>query len=177
MKRGSWLGSTVFALVAAALFAGCTVRHAGPPVHASGGVYVSSGDYATVYPTSPAPPPIPEYRPPAPGWGYVWVDGYWDWTGYDWTWNNGYWIPQRSGYIYVAPRYVYMEGRPVYYRGYWQGSGGHREYGYGGWRGSPPPTTWRGTPRTTGRPFTTTPTATPPHTVMATATATTTTSR
>jgi hypothetical protein len=52
---------------------------------------------ATIYPTMPPPDPIPELRPPAPAWGYVWIDGYWDWTGLDWTWNGGYWIPQRTG--------------------------------------------------------------------------------
>ncbi len=108
---------------------------------------MDNGDYATVYPTSPAPEPVPEFRPAAPGYGYVWVDGYWDWSGYDWTWTSGYWAPQRTGFVYIAPQYVFMGGRPVYYRGYWQGSNGYREYGYGGWRGAPPQT-WRGTPRT-----------------------------
>src|SRR6516164_4448392 len=63
-----------------------------PPV----GAYAAPGsDYATVYPSTPAPEPIPEYRPAAPGYGYMWVDGFWDWTGYDWSWSAGYWVPQR----------------------------------------------------------------------------------
>ena len=104
-----------------------------------------TGDYATVYPTAPPPTPIAEYRPTPPGYGYMWVDGYWDWTGYDWSWNTGYWAPERPGYVYVAPRYVYVDGRPVYYRGYWQGSTGYRDYHYGGFHGAPP-SGWRGTP-------------------------------
>ena len=117
-------------------------------VAVSGGVYVDgSSDYATVYPTTFAPEPIPEYRPAAPGYGYTWVDGYWDWSGYDWSWSSGYWVPERVGFLYIAPRYVYVDGRPVYYRGYWQGSNGYREYGYGGYRGAPP-AAWRGTPQT-----------------------------
>ena len=56
-----------------------------------------SSDYATVYPTTFAPEPIPEFRPAPPGYGYNWVDGYWDWTGYDWTWSSGYWVPERVG--------------------------------------------------------------------------------
>src|SRR6185369_5978279 len=122
MTRSPWLVVPVFTLAAAALTSGCVVRARPAPVAVSTGVYVDgSSDYATVYPTSFAPEPIPEYRPTPPGMGYVWVDGYWDWTGYDWTWSSGYWVPERVGYAYVAPRYVYVDGRPVYYRGYWQG--------------------------------------------------------
>ena len=101
-------------------------------------------DEATIYPTMPPPDPIPEIRPPAPAWGYVWIDGYWDWTGLDWTWNGGYWVPQRTGVVYVAPRFVFIDGRPVYYRSYWAGPGGRREYGYGP-RGAPP-AAWRARP-------------------------------
>ncbi|HMF44068.1 MAG TPA: hypothetical protein VKQ32_25515, partial [Polyangia bacterium] len=141
----------------AAAAAGCYVRAAPAPVYvgpapapapAPAPVYVEgSSDYATVYPTTFAPEPIPEYRPAAPGYGYTWVDGYWDWSGYDWSWSSGYWVPERVGFLYVAPRYVYVDGRPVYYRGYWQGNNGYREYGYGGYRGAPP-AAWRGQPQT-----------------------------
>jgi hypothetical protein len=95
----------------------------------------------------PPPDPIPEIRPPAPAWGYAWVDGYWDWSGVDWTWNGGYWMPQREGVVYVAPRFVFVDGRPVYYRSYWAGPGGRREYGYG-YRGAPP-AAWRARPSAT----------------------------
>jgi len=151
MTRAIRLAGPVLTLAMAALASGCVVRAALAPVAVSGGVYVEgssgSSDYATVYPSSFAPEPIPEYRPMPPGAGYMWVDGYWDWTGYDWTWSSGYWAQERVGYAYVAPRYVYVEGRPVYYRGYWQGGNGYREYGYGGYRGAPP-SAWRGTPQT-----------------------------
>ncbi len=103
-----------------------------------------AADEATIYPTMPPPDPIPEIRPPAPAWGYVWIGGYWDWAGVDWTWNGGYWVPQRSGVLYVAPRFVFIDGRPVYYRSYWAGPGGRREYGYGP-RGAPP-AAWRARP-------------------------------
>ncbi len=148
MKRTHWLAGSVLTLAVGALASGCVVRARPAPVAVSGGVYVEgSSDYATVYPTSFAPEPIPEYRPAPPGYGYIWVDGYWDWTGYDWTWSSGYWVPERVGYAYIGPRYVYVDGRPVYYRGYWQGNNGYREYGYGGWRGAPP-AAWRGSPQT-----------------------------
>jgi hypothetical protein len=119
--------------------------------HAQVGVYISG---PSVYPENLPPDPIPEYRPPAPGWGYVWVNGYWDWTGYDWVWNNGYWAPPRPGFSYVGPRFIWENGQPIYYRGYWQSPNGYREYGYGGrgfspaWQARPQyePRRWRAEP-------------------------------
>jgi hypothetical protein len=56
-----------------------------------------------------APPPVAVYRPPYPGPGYYWVDGYYDAYG---SWFAGYWAAPRYvrpygygyGYGYVAPR-------------------------------------------------------------------------
>jgi hypothetical protein len=115
------------------------------------GVYISG---PSVYPDNLPPDPIPEYRPQAPGWGYVWVNGYWDWTGYDWVWNNGYWAPPRPGFSYIGPRFIWENGQPIYYRGYWQSPNGYREYGYGGrgfspaWQARPQyePRRWRAEP-------------------------------
>ena len=127
MKRSHWWAGPVEMLALAALASGC--RHRGhivvhtpapAPVVVAPGPAVTveaSSDYATVYPSSFAPEPIPEYRPAAPGYGYSWVDGYWDWTGADWTWSSGYWVPERVGYAYIGPRYIYVDGRPVYYSG------------------------------------------------------------
>src|SRR5690242_20298473 len=109
MKRSLWLAGSFLTLSLGALASGCVVRARPAPVVVSGGVYVdnnSSSDYATVYPTTFAPEPIPEYRPPAPGYGYTWVDGYWDWTGYDWTWSSGYWVPERVGYAYRSEEHT-----------------------------------------------------------------------
>jgi hypothetical protein len=97
------------------------------------------------YPTAPPPDPIPEDQPPAPGYGYSWIGGYWDWTGYDWTWDSGYWAPGDSAYLFIGPRFLFVGGRPVYYRPYWQGPGGYRAYGYG-YRGRAPVGTWRARP-------------------------------
>jgi hypothetical protein len=149
---GSWLGSLAglscaLTLGLGATSSGCTVYT--QPVTASGGVYAEAGPApvaadATVYPDAPPPDPIPESPPPGPGPGYVWANGYWDWTGSEWSWNSGYWAPQQPGYVYFGPRFEFVEGRPVYYRSYWQGPGGRREYGYGG-RGAPP-AAWRARP-------------------------------
>lgn len=75
------------------------------------------GDYA------PAPPPMPNYayqRPPMPGPGYFWVDGYWNFLGGRYSWVGGSWmLPPYSGGYWTAPRYV--GGR--FFRGYWGGGG------------------------------------------------------
>src|SRR5579864_6142117 len=56
------------------------------------------------------------YRPPCPGPGYVWVDGYNDGYG---NWVNGYWAqPPYSGAYWVGPSYA--GGRFV--AGYWGGA-------------------------------------------------------
>jgi hypothetical protein len=150
MNRVIWLVSAL-GLGVALVAAGCYVRAEGP-----GPAYADSApapNDATLYPSTPPPDPIPEYQPPAPGYGYGWINGYWDWTGYDWTWDAGYWAPQEGGYLFVGPRFVFLDGRPVFYRSYWQGPGGYRSFGYG-YRGSAPgvafrarasvaPTAWR----------------------------------
>src|SRR5664279_2226516 len=104
MHRTLWLAGSVLGLTLLAL-SGCVVRAQPAPVAVGGEV-----DYGTVYPNVPPPAPLNEYRPPPPGYGYYWVDGYWDWTGYDWSWNTGLWAQERPGYIYVRPRYVFEGG-------------------------------------------------------------------
>src|SRR5258708_3601939 len=99
-------------LIASLVLAGCYVRtYPGPvvyspppppppqPVYASPAapVYAEAPPppapvvEATIYPTTPPPDAIPEFQPGPPGYGYYWVAGYWDWTGFEWTWNSGYW--------------------------------------------------------------------------------------
>src|SRR5262252_2405122 len=58
-----------------------------------------------------APPPVVVYRPPYPGPGYYWVDGYYDPYG---SWIGGYWAPPR----YYQPYYGYGYAGPRFYGGY-----------------------------------------------------------
>lgn len=68
---------------------------------------------------APAPVAVAAYRPPCPGPGYVWVDGYNDGYG---NWVDGYWsLPPYAGAYWVAPRY--FGGR--FTAGYW---GGERRF-------------------------------------------------
>ena len=67
-----------------------------------------------------APPPAPivtYYRPPYPGPGYAWVDGYWAPSGPRYVWTTGYWARRPYARAYwVRPRYYGHR----YYRGYWR---------------------------------------------------------
>ena len=64
----------------------------------AGGYYVS------------VPPPPPRYGVVgyAPGPGFVWVDGYWDWR------------PPRPGAVWVPHRWVPYGRRYRFVRGYWR---------------------------------------------------------
>ena len=62
----------------------------------------------------PAPVAVNPYRPPCPGPGYVWIEGYYDEFG---NWYAGYWaLPPYAGSYWVAPRYYGHR----YYPGYWR---------------------------------------------------------
>ncbi len=73
---------------------------------------------------APPPPPPPAYaysRPPMPGPGYLWVDGYWGFYGGRYAWTRGYWRqPPYAGGYWVAPRY--SGGR--FFAGFWAGPRG-----------------------------------------------------
>jgi hypothetical protein len=146
MNRGLWY-SSMLSLGALLGVSGCyTGPQAPPPAYPEQAPPPAPvADNGEAYPTVPPPDPIPEYQPPAPGYGYAWVNGYWDWTGYDWSWDAGYWAPADAAYLFIGPRFLFVGGRPVYYRPYWQGPGGYRAYGYG-YRGAPPAGGWRARP-------------------------------
>ncbi len=127
MVRSRQVGWLVGAAGIAILLSGCVVRAYSTPatatvytsgtVHTSGAVAVDSSTEFTVsnYP----PEPLYEEVTVSPGYGYVWIDGYWNWNGNDWGWMGGRWVRERTGYIYVAPYYDYYSGRYVYRSGYW----------------------------------------------------------
>jgi hypothetical protein len=54
------------------------------------------------------PPPPHVFGPvgAAPGPGWVWTDGYYDWGGGNWMWRPGRWArPPRQGYVWRGPTY------------------------------------------------------------------------
>lgn len=65
-----------------------------------------------------APPPLPYEAVPSPRYGYIWVPGYWDWSGSEYSWHEGYWLAERVGYVYQAPYWYFGSG------GWYRHSGG-----------------------------------------------------
>jgi hypothetical protein len=69
----------------------------------------------------PPPPRVVHHRPPEPGPGYFWVDGYWYPEGGRYHWHEGYWTrPPYEGATWVAPRYEGGE----FFEGRWHGDRG-----------------------------------------------------
>jgi hypothetical protein len=72
---------------------------------------------------APPAPRVVVVRPPSPGEGYSFVDGYWYPVGGHYRWHAGYWSrPPYAGALWIAPHH---DGHQ-YFNGYWQGSGGER---------------------------------------------------
>ena len=119
-----------FKVLSLVLFVGATSL-------STGCILRTRGTVAYTVDASP-PPPRHVYVDARPG--YVWVDGYWYWTGGDWLWMDGYWVDDRPGYVYVQGRWVTHSGRHVWRPGGWRargtvqvsgsGSGHYRSRGY-----------------------------------------------
>ena len=56
---------------------------------ACGGGYYNSGYYVR---SAPPPPRYYASVGVAPGSGYVWTNGYWDYRGSGWRWTDGRWM-------------------------------------------------------------------------------------
>ena len=57
----------------------------------------------------------------APGPSYVWVQGYWRWTGADYVWVPGTWISRpRATAVYVQGHWTRQSSGWVYVPGYWR---------------------------------------------------------
>lgn len=68
-----------------------------------------------------APPAvIVEERGVAPGPGFVWMDGYWNWVGDRHVWVRGHWVEGRRGYVWVPHRWVHGERGWQLREGYWR---------------------------------------------------------
>jgi WXXGXW repeat (2 copies) len=74
-----------------------------------------------------APPPMRyEARPPMPGPGYAWIDGYWGVRGGRYVWTGGRWDrPPYPGAYWSHPHYDhYQQGWQVH-EGHWD----HEDHG------------------------------------------------
>jgi hypothetical protein len=83
-----------------------------------------------VYIGAPPPPIRVEVRPPMPGDGYMWVDGYWGNDGHRYHWIGGHWDrPPYGGAHWVAHHYVHEGGGWRMEEGHWD-RGDHRDWGH-----------------------------------------------
>ena len=110
--RKQVLYSTV--LLASLVGAGLSPAHADANV--SWGVTISSG----------MPPPPVRYEPvPPPRPAYVWLQGYWGWSGNAYVWVPGRWERERPGYVYAQPQWVQgPRGWELHHGGWKSGPGG-----------------------------------------------------
>jgi hypothetical protein len=109
MKNAIVWGAMVSMVVATA--AGCrekkhTVRYENEP--------------EVIYVQEPPPPLIVENCPPCPAQNYVWINGYWCWSGKKYVWKKGRWVPPRHhGEYWIEPRYEKHRHGYRYVPGYW----------------------------------------------------------
>lgn len=74
----------------------------------------------TVYARVPPPEPYVEVVAASPGDGYVWVDGYWHWTGDHYRWIGGHWAARPyPGYVWVSSGWVHDHGHYRFVPGRW----------------------------------------------------------
>ena len=69
-------------------------------------------------------PPAPRYAVVgvAPGPGFVWTDGFWDWRGGSYVWVSGRWTrPPRPRAVWVPGNWVERPHRGwEFHRGHWR---------------------------------------------------------
>jgi len=79
----------------------------------------ANGAYVAAY--GPPPPPRNGVMGYAPGPGYVWTEGYWDWRGGRWFWVNGAWRrPPHRHAVWVPGVWHSEHGRYRFNHGYWR---------------------------------------------------------
>jgi hypothetical protein len=69
-----------------------------------------------------APPPVRvETRTIAPGPSYVWMNGYWQWTGANYAWVPGHWVERpRPAAVWIEGHWVRRPGGWIWVAGHWQ---------------------------------------------------------
>lgn len=73
-----------------------------------------------LYTRLPPPAPLVEVVLPPPGPEYVWLNGYWYWSGAEYLWLRGHWsLPPAGGYLWVASGWMYFDGRYRFVPGRW----------------------------------------------------------
>lgn len=95
-------------------------------------------EYDEVETEAAPPPPRVEPVANAPGPDYVWLPGYWYWTGQSYVWHAGSWgIPPAPHHVWVRSGWVHHRGRYHYVPGRWTAPNRVPPHQYYGHR--PPP--------------------------------------
>jgi hypothetical protein len=82
---------------------------------------VDGKNLITVPVSSQPPPDKPEgSRPAVPGFGYIWVAGYWDCLDGNYIWRDGRWVQGKPDYEYVRARYEYDGKSWLFHRPHWK---------------------------------------------------------
>jgi hypothetical protein len=61
-----------------------------------------------------------EDKSSAPGYGYIWVAGYWDYLDGNYIWRPGRWVQGKPDYEYVRARYEQTGGQWLFHRPHWK---------------------------------------------------------
>ena len=84
----------------------------------------STGAYVEV---DAAPPPPREEVVPEARAGYVWVPGYWGWSGSQHVWVNGQYVPERLHHHWVAANWEHRGSHWYFQDGRWESDEDHEE--------------------------------------------------
>ena len=102
------------------------------------GYQTPAGEMSATAEISQPPPPLPTYeQPPCPGDGYLWVPGYWAYSG-GYYWVPGSWVrPPQVGLLWTPGYWGFVGAAYVWHAGYWGAhvgfyGGVHYGYGYDG---------------------------------------------
>jgi hypothetical protein len=82
-----------------------------------------SGDKSQLTLSVATPPPTEKAegdRPTSPGFGYIWVAGYWDYLDGNYIWRDGRWMQGKADYEYVRARYEKDGQGWVFHRPHWK---------------------------------------------------------
>ena len=109
MRRIGWsVRLAVVGLACCSALAGCVVTPVQP------GYY--GGDVVAVEP----PPPREEVIGVAPASGYIWIGGYWGWSGGRHEWVGGHWDAPHPGYYWVPHAWAREERGWRLHQGRWE---------------------------------------------------------
>ena len=74
----------------------------------------------TIQVNSAPPQDKTEERAASPGYGFIWVAGYWDNIDGNYVWRPGRWVQGKPDYEYVRARYEYNGSAWIFHRPHWK---------------------------------------------------------